>query len=182
MAATVNIPALFEDVVRRVNERLDFEVFFDYGHYAEITDKLLSKGKSISHKGKRYPLIWLVMDFTERYSVGGDYYCELPDVQLILAHPTKQESYTPQRMQEVFIPILYPLYHEFLKQLVDSGHFHDLCPEAIPHEKIDRPYWGGGETPSKNGANLFDDYIDAIQLRRMRLFVNEPDARFKIFH
>jgi len=32
-------------------------VYFDYGHYREITNRLKGKDKQITNKGKKYPLI-----------------------------------------------------------------------------------------------------------------------------
>ena len=183
----LNIPALFEAVAGKVSAKLNaraqdpFPVYFDYGHYNEVTARLLDKGKSISQKTKRFPLIWLVMDFREIYPVDMDYYCELPEVQIIIATPTKQNSTTPQRMQENFAPRLYPVYQEWKKQMANSGFFHDLDADAIPHEKVDRPFWGGQE--QSNGANLFNEFIDAIQIRKLKLFVNPPTPNsFKIFN
>lgn len=174
----INIPELFRTLTSSVNDALsDIEVFFDYGHYMEVTRNLSQKDQGISNKDRKYPLIWLVMDFTERYG-HNTAYCELPDLSLIIATATNKDSSTPERMEQNFVPILYPIYSELINQIQESGFFH-ISDFQVAHEKIDRPYWDGKE--AQGGANLFNDFIDAIQIRRMNLIVNqEACGMFKL--
>lgn len=172
------IPELFKEVAAKVHQALStratdqFPVYFDYGHYTEVTRNLTSKDGSISQKGKKYPLIWLVMDFVEKVGDTTDY-CELPDLQLIIATVTTPAITTPQRIEKTFKPRLYPIYAELMNQIEQSGFFSVSDPEAIPHERILRPYWGGQDTYGNGQANLFNDFIDAIQIRKLKLTVNE---------
>lgn len=172
------IPDLFKDIAAKVNEELStratdpFPVYFDYGHYNEVTRNLTSKDGSVSQKHKKYPLIWLVMDFVEK---AGDTteYCELPDLQILIATVTKPAITTPERIEQSFKPRLYPVYSELMNQIEQSGYFSVSQAEAIPHERILRPYWGGQDTNGNGTANLFNDFIDAIQIRKLKLVVNE---------
>lgn len=171
----IHIPTLFENIVAKVDAELNTgtspkRVYFDYGHYVDVTRNLGDKDKSISQKGDKYPLIWLVMDFEERFG-GEEYeYCELPDLQFIIAVPTKPAINARKRTEETFTPTLYPIYEEFKKQIAYSGYFGNA--EPLEHTKIDRPYWGGQDGLGNGQANLFNDFIDAIQLKRVRLNVN----------
>lgn len=189
MGKSINIPALIKEVAERVNAVLayraqdPFPVQFDFGHHAEVVKNLKEKDAAITDSSRlKYPLIWLVMDFPEVFSGGNtDYYCELPALQLLIVLDSNKDDSTAARYEKYFIPRLYPIYEELKQQLVNSGYFTLLSPEAIPHEKIDRPYWGGQDS-GDGKANLFNDFTDCIQIRKLKLFVNDsvPD-RFRIF-
>lgn len=175
------IPEIFKSIVERVNEVLStrdndpFPVFYDFGHYAEVVKNLTTKDGSISNKNRKYPLVWLVMDFVEQYNTLSDGYCVLPDLQILITTVTTPDITTAQRIEKTFKPRLYPIYSELLEQISASGYFQVMSPDSIPHEKIDRPYWGltAGVGGYNNTANLFNDFIDAIQIRKLRLTVNE---------
>lgn len=181
---TINIPALFGAVAAKVNTvfstRLSdpFTVYYDFGRYLEITNRLVEKGKAIVGKNQRYPLIWLVIPFREIYGDSNGY-CDLTDVQIIIAMPTEPTSTTPDRIAENYVPRLYPIYEELLKQIRISGFFSEIADE-IQHIKIDQPYWDGKEN-GNSAANMFNDFIDAIQLKNIRLTVNETTClRFRL--
>jgi len=179
MATVVNIPGLFETVAGRVNAALStratdpFNVYFDYGHYAEVTRNLIVKDGSTTLKDKKYPLIWLVMDFEEKYNPNNNGYCFLPNVQIIIATVTDPNSTTPKRYQNNFIPRLYPVYNEFIQQLCNSNLFYEQNELDLTYTKIDRPYWGGQDSGNST-QNSFSDFIDAKQIKGLSLTVNEP--------
>lgn len=173
------IPDLFKDIAEKVHNVLStrvndpFPVYFDYGHYSEVTRNLTTKDGSISQRDKKYPLIWLVMDFVEKAGDLSDGYCELPDLQILIATVTRPEISTPERIEQNFKPRLIPVYSELMYQIEASGYFSIGEAEAIPHERILRPYWGGQDALGNGKENLFNDFIDAIQIRKLKLKVNE---------
>lgn len=171
----VNIPALFSSLATKVDVALfsretdPFHCYYDYGRYLEVTRNLSAKDGGITTKNKKYPLIWLVVPYTVVETlIGGG--CEIKGMQIIIATVTKQASTTPDRYATNFIPRLYPIYDELRKQIDKSGYFIDLDFDNV-HERVDQPYWDGKENSSS--GNLFGDFIDAIQLKNIRLKVNE---------
>lgn len=174
-AKVVNIAALFNSLAEKVNAALSsraenpFPVYYDFGRYVEVTRNLTSKDGGKESKNKKYPLIWLVVPYTvvDTWIEGP---CEIKNLEIIIATATKQASTTPDRINENFIPFLYPIYDELRKQIDISGYFDDIDFNN-DFERIDQPYWDGKQGTSQ--ANLFNDYIDAIQLRGIRLTVNE---------
>lgn len=174
--SVVNIPALWAAVAAKVDAKLfsraddPFHVWFDYGRYIEITRRLTEKDGGVTTPSKRFPLIWLVIPFEEEYGNTGEV-TELKNVQIIIATTTKLDSTTPQRMIDNFVPRLYPIYEEMIKQIKISGFFSEIGYD-VPHKKIDQPYWDGKEGGAQQ-ANMFNDFIDAIQLKNIRLTVNE---------
>jgi hypothetical protein len=173
------IPDLFAAIAAKVSAVFTsraqdpFPVYFDYGHYNEVVKNLTQKDNSISQKNTKYPLIWLVMDFVEKCGVVEDGYCSLPDIQILIAKDTNAQDSTKDRIEKTFKPRLIPVYREFINQLTLSGYFFEQSESEVPHERILRPYWGGQDSIGNGQANLFNDFIDAIQIRRLQLRVNE---------
>jgi hypothetical protein len=145
-------------------------VYFDYGHYKEITNRLKSKDKAILNKGQKYPLIWLVMDFEQQTTTDASVDWLIPNLQMIIATSTKKESTTPERMSQTFDPLLIPVYELLLQAFRRSTTFFTLVPDDPQHSMWLRPYWDGADN-SGNGGNLFDDFIDAIQLKIKNLVI-----------
>jgi hypothetical protein len=179
----VNIPALWASVAAKVDAKLfarttdPFHVWFDYGRYIEITKRLTEKQQGTTEALKRFPLIWLVIPYDETYGET-DQVCELTNLQIIIATQTKIDSTTPQRMADNFIPRLFPIYEELIKQIKLSGYFSEIGYN-VPHIKTNQPYWDGKDGAQQ--ANMFNDYIDAIQLKNIRLTVNETTCeRFRL--
>lgn len=168
------IPEIFQGIVTNVSASLQLlptpiTVYFDYGHYREVANKILEKDRGVASKETKYPIIWLVMDYVESYGNSLAEACRLPNLQIIIATPTEATHDVAQRMEENFKPILYPIYDELLSQIAASHRFNNNVVSKIKHEKIDRPYWGGQDSYGNGTANLFNDYIDAIQIRNLEL-------------
>lgn len=176
--AIINIPGLFSQIAANVDSVLSarddagFSVFYDFGHYQEVLKNLIIQDKAVTKK-KKFPLIWLVMDFTERYGPSINGYCVLPKIDLLIAMPTKPSLSTSERINQNFTPFLYPIYEELLRQIASSSLFLEQSVKELAHEKIDRPYWGMQDVSGNGTANLFNDFIDAIQIRGLQLTVNQ---------
>lgn len=178
MAGVVNIYALFSQLVAKVNTAtmarvVPFPTFYDYGRYIEVTRNLMQKDSGITTKDKKYPLIWIVVPYDVTETIPG-IDCEIKNMQIIIATVTKQASTTPERITDNFIPYLWPIYDELRKQIDNSGFFSDIDYENL-HIRTDQPYWDGKDGTS--AANFFGDYIDAIQLKNIRLKVTEQTCQ-----
>lgn len=181
--SAVNIPTLWAAIAARVDARLfarttdPFHVWFDYGRYIEITRRLTEKEGGTTTASQKFPLIWLVIPFDEDYGKT-DQVCELTNLQIIIATTTKLDSTTPGRFADNFVPRLFPIYEELINQIKISGFFSEIGYD-VPHKKINQPYWDGKDGAQQ--ANMFNDVIDAIQLKNIRLTVNETTCeRFRL--
>lgn len=176
--AVINIPGLFNTVTSSVNADLStrlvdpFPVYFQFGHYIEILKILTQKDNSVNNKDSKYPLIWLVMDFPEKYGPSIAGYCALPKVDILIAMPTLPDISTAERITKNFTPRLYPIYEKLLDKIAVSGLFKEQSARELVHEKIDRPYWGLQDVLGNGDSNLFNDFIDAIQIRGLQLTVS----------
>lgn len=150
------------------------EPHYMYGHKREINQRLLAKDVHRELKWKKYPLIALVLDFPEEIANGIQNYT----LNIGILHMTEKNFNAEERYQNVFKPVLYPLYDLFLKSLRESGLF--MWPgdiEIPPHTKLDRPYWGT-TTPNGNDRNIFSDPLDAIEILNLKINQREVCQRY----
>lgn len=139
-------------------------VHYEYGHYNDVRERLLQKGKV--NADQKYPLIVLFEDFRIVNRVPG--LIGIADIKIIILHTSKKDVTRAQRESQVFLPILVPIYNEFLKQLRYSGFFMQYGP--FRHTRIDRPHWGDPGIYGNKGY-LFDDVLDGIELSDLQLQV-----------
>lgn len=138
-----------------------------YGHRLEIVNLIKQQQSDPTLQLTRFPLIALKLD-TPAGTVNGN----MINYNLNIAIITSTEKgYTAkERLENVFKPVLYPLYDEFFKQLKRCGHFTWPAIGLFrpPHTKIDRFFYGT-LSEEKNVKNLFDDPIDAVELIDLKI-------------
>lgn len=179
MIRPVYIVDIFEDIVKKVSTKLLPQlqaipkstitgVHYLYGHYNEIQRRLIEKGNSNTEQYNRYPLIALFQDFSiKKGSNQLGFYGEA-NLQFMILYHTKQDSYSETRMENVFKPILYPIYFEFLNQIKKTGKFHLYSDKGIDHEQIDRPNWGRIGSYGNDGY-ILGDVLDGIEIKNLIL-------------
>lgn len=139
--------------------------FYKYGHRVEIAKRLDEMNRNTDAKNKKYPLVALRLDTTEEISNGIWHF----NLNIAIVNYTKQEYNAEQRYDQVYKPVLYPLYLRFLEALKISGLFFWSGEQLVPpHKKIDRLFWGTAGTEG-NVKKLFSDPLDAIELIDLKL-------------
>lgn len=135
--------------------------YYLFGHPIEIMKILSEKSANSTLKFEKYPLIVLFQDFTESVTLTGR------DVTLNMAiiTETRQDYYAADRYDHSFDVTLYPLWDLLIKYIKRSKYIDNKMD--FTYDKIDRPYWG------KNNANLFNDFIDAIEIVNLKLQIKE---------
>lgn len=165
---------VFEDIVDKVRadsskpSSMDTdEPFYMHGHPLEIVNILGQKDKHKVHKFNKYPLIALFQDFTE--TMGEDMTIKSSaSLNLIIATSTSPDYNASQRYDNTFRTVLYPLYDLLMKHIVRERYFKNVAPNMIPHDKIDRLYWGKQGLQGNEGM-IFMDHIDAIEIQNLSL-------------
>lgn len=159
-------------IVQKVSDELEASigaVHFIYGHPVEAVNTILEMTKNPTSAAKKYPLIFMYMDFDEEHDGTIDQGVKV-SLRFALATWTDPKWKAAERYTNTFKPILYPLYDEFLYRIASSGYFLVTSENTIPHTKTDRPYWG-----SSNGqGNVANDHCDVIELTNMKLNVFFP--------
>jgi hypothetical protein len=132
---------------------------FTSGSYKEVAANIAEWQKG-SRTRNIYPLIILFTDKKEQYGKDGYNGTSIP--HLAIAYSSKATYTAAERYTNGFIPILYPLYHELLRQIDQSGYYVIQSVRKIIHTKYDRPNWQGTN-------NVFSEPLDAIEISNIQL-------------
>lgn len=188
MITPVYIVDIFRDIVAATSAALLTQlqgvdplitgVHYDYGHYNDIRERLVTKGKTGDKS--RYPLVALFEDFRVTHRQPG--ITGIANLKLIIVHISEKGITREKRETAVFRPVLYPIYNELLKQIKLSGKFMLFVAGEVPHDQINRPHWGDpelykGNTASVNVSYIFNDILDGIELTNMNLTTFLPNCQ-----
>jgi hypothetical protein len=160
-----NLPALDASIKGGMNTTT-----FMWGHPIEIVNTLGDWTKHDDLKFDKFPLIALFTDIPIFKNKYGDYDGTL--LEIIIATGTERTYDSPTREIKTFAPILRPLYTYFMEELERSNVFavNDVNTD-LKHEYNERFFWGK-QGIYGNVGNVFNDFIDAIQIRNLDLKVN----------
>lgn len=171
---TVVIKDLIKKVVEKVSAKMISQfpggITFLHGHPIEIIETLNQYNADPVYKDKKYPLIALFQDFRERMNTDVGIYADV-SLNIIIANFTLNTYKAPERYDNNFNPILYPIYETLLKEITRSGYFMGYA-DNISHDKFDRLYWGRDGLYGKEG-NIFSDFIDAIEIQNLNLLIDQ---------
>lgn len=157
---------IFDNVAAEILASTGIDIYYEYGHPLEIVNTLAEKTGHNSFKYKKYPLIMLFQDFNEDHDVAFDY--SIRNITVIIATSTKPTYKAKDRYNNTFVPLLYPIYTSLIKNLRTSVN---IDWEEKNHIKIDRLYWGKDGLYGNTG-NVFNDYLDAIQIEIKEININ----------
>jgi len=140
--------------------------YFLPGHRQEINKILLEKENDKVYKYQKYPLVALRLDIPEYVDEKGYVNYKLNIVILTLTDKTWNYE---QRKENIFIPVLIPLYDRFIAELGNVGLFQwDGDTRRPPHTRILRPFW---RTEAKEGNEkyIFSDPLDGVEIIGLEL-------------
>lgn len=136
------------------------------GHRMEINSILLKKDADKVLKYQKYPLVALRLDIPEEVDQYGYVNYNLNIVILTLTD--KNWTYE-QRKENIFVPVLIPLYDRFITELGNAGLFQwEGDQRRPPHTRILRPFWGTSREEG-NEKYIFSDPLDGIELTGLQL-------------
>jgi hypothetical protein len=133
-------------------------VRYDYGHPSDIVGRIAQYSNTPEFRFKKYPLIGLFLDFPEKR--GEDYTTMIKTsarLDMFICCGTNKTHTPQQRTDATFIPILIPIYEEFLKQLRLNKNIVTPNGGIFRHNYTARYQWGkGGIEYYENGKkNIF---------------------------
>jgi hypothetical protein len=167
MDATVYIVEEMGAIVAKVNTALTAAsfgttpVYYMYGHPMEIANRLQELSNSPTEGHKKFPLIILFTDITIDRSLIGFY--GSTSLRMLIANFTLAEYTSVQRTEINFKPILHPIKKELIKQIERHNQF--TYEDELTYKETDMYYYGS----EINKQNVFNDRIDAIELRDIKL-------------
>jgi len=167
MKNQVIVVDILQSVVEKVQKRYGSDIQYMYGPVEEIEANLIAIAKNYGLPGggskPRYPLIAVFQDFPENREGTGGYYADVTLPIVLIATLTSNTYKAPQRYENSFKPVLYPIYELFLEELARSG---SIIGTEQAHTKYDRLYYG-----KRSLGTAVSDYVDAIELNNLKLIV-----------
>lgn len=138
-------------------------VYFEYGHYTDIQQRLDTYAKD---NKLVYPLICLFEDYqTDMGKEGTDGTSSLKILILYISQNTVTREW---REENVFQKVLFLVESEFLRQLKLCGYFQIYDESKVIGKRIKRPHWGDPAL-YKNDGYLFNRVLDGIEYQNVQL-------------
>lgn len=141
------------------------QIRYSKSSFNELIETLSQADGSAEERYNKYPLIHLVRDFYEERGQDPGAYATA-SLNIIIIHQTVNTYKVADREVNVFKPVLYPIYQEFLEQLDKSGWTKSGDLETFRHRKIDHAFWGNRKLETLN------DYVDAIEIQNLNIKIN----------
>lgn len=148
------LTTILNDVVKAMQR--ETEVYFLAGRRSEIAEILGEKSGNSVLKYEKYPLIALFLnDNSEQITATG----RETTVNLAIITETRPEWRTAERIDNTFVPILYPLMELFFKYLNRSPYVY--AESVRTYERKD--HFG------LDSSNVLNDIIDAVEITGLQL-------------
>lgn len=166
---------LFDDMINQVRFDLMNDGYFDnvqkpYFHYGttlNMINELLSKDNA--HVDK-FPLVYLSQPFTEDYNTDNLSTLFNATVEVFIINHTDPNHTILDRYNEVFEPILYPIYESLMNNITHYRGFMFDLKTPPRHSKEDLPHWGDGQ------KNFDNDFVDAIRITNLVIPVSKTNC------
>lgn len=170
MSKPVYIVDEIEAIVAKVNDALtlagfnELPVYYMYGHPKEIAARLQELSNSPTEAHKKFPLIILLTDITIDKSIVGFY--GSARLRMLICNLTQPEYISDERTEKNFKPVLHPIKKELIRQI--ERHKQFTYEDELQYSETDMYYYGS----QINDKNIFNDRIDAIELKDIRININ----------
>jgi hypothetical protein len=139
---------------------------YQFGPFEELIETLAQYDTDLSLRYQKYPLVYLVTDFTEQRGRLPGVYADTR-LNIAICHQTSATYKSIERKEKVFEPVLYPIYLRFMEELSKHPMTMPGSDDMIQHDKTDRYYWGTRELGTSK--NKLADYVDAIEIQNLQL-------------
>jgi hypothetical protein len=167
MNQDVYLVNIIGDVVTSMTNKT---INYQPGTTEQITKALNDLDYSVTSKGKKYPLIAMVMPVQEKRGRSVGHYARVIIPKIVIAtisnYPTDDVLLRYDLTTGVFPTILYPLYYDFLSKCGASLRIDGQDPDSFEHIKIDYPN-------IRRLASETDDWVDYIEISNLELFINQ---------
>lgn len=167
------IDEIIKSKVETASLELNRPIFFMHGHILEIVQELKKLSEDKQSKAMRFPLVALLRDFPETKGQEIGIYSEAR-LNLIIATRTEPTYNSEKRKANSFIPVLYPIW-EALEKQINWGQEFNTSGIGLDYTQIDHYFWGR-EGIYGSDANIFNDWIDCIEIRDLNLKIKQPNC------
>ena len=163
-----NISEIFEDIVKEVSKKLNYNVSFEFGDWLEVAKELTEKKDTQTFMDIAYPCIFIHSDIKEKIDKYNSFN-ELDNLEVyILTDKTTNELTTKQRLKEVYNK-LYDIEAAFINEIERSKNISWYNHNYEGANK----YFLRVESKDQNQLN---DVVDAIFLELKGLKIPRNDC------
>ncbi len=140
---------------------------YEPGTEIQILKSLNDLDNSITLKGKKYPIVAMVMPVRENRNTEFYAAVRIPRIVFGMINGKPNQSVL-ERYKEggTFKSVLYPMYYEFLKQCARHPRIIGMDPSHFSHTKFDNP----GSREVGVGTS---DFLDSIEILDLELYLNQ---------
>lgn len=172
MGEVGSINAIVRDVVRAASAQWKQQgglgISFIFGDWPYIADTLTQWGKNLATAPLKFPCIALYSPFTERRGGNMPHGQTDAEISLLILTNTRPEYENETREKVSFDGVLRPIYRIFMRELERSRAVVKPYRGTIEHEYRENYRYGRSGVKGSDGKTFFD-YIDAIEINRMRI-------------
>ena len=144
-----------------------------YGEPKELNARLTVKSKA--NRDNKYPLIALILPFERNIEEKLDWY-EVSPVVLIVTG-TKQEYNAPERYDQKYKPILYPLLNLLETAIKYNANTSPAGRKDVKYRTIDPVNWGQYGIPAGGGL-VFADILDCTMVQFTSLKIKKINCNY----
>lgn len=164
------VPHLIKAVVAKVSEVTQtrtppLTIGFLYGNYQSIAKQM--SDKRMRGDQQIYPMVVLIQPFSEPVSSKAPY--RNAAIRLLILDKMNPNNSQQETEDQILFPRLWAVYEEIINQLKIDSNF--LTSTNIDHTFVHHPYWGANEAKTIFQDNVFDDTVEVIEIRDMKLSV-----------
>lgn len=181
-----DIPEIISEVAAQTSDNLasyldnlgvglSYGISFKHDTWMKIQDSILVEKQNKNYKNKQYPLIMLIEDIQQDVS-DRSFNGVKAKLDLLIVCPSKAEYYGEQRRLNSYVPVLRPIYAEFMTELAKHIKIKGYLGKNgyYPHQY--REMYNMGTNEGKTAYKL-PDYLDGIEIRDLDLqFLNLSDC------
>lgn len=139
---------------------------YHHGHLLEIKNYFRAATQKSTLKKELFPAIVLVQDIQETIK---DQEREAV-LRIIILTDSKQQYTAAERYTYTFEPILYPLEELFFTEM---GKRNDVSEFDLDYTRYDRLFWGRTGSEENTATNIFNDFIDAVEITDLKIKIIE---------
>lgn len=154
---------IIKNIVSRINQKpQNMETYYHFGTIREIVGSLNQLTNSGS---KKYPLIALIEPFQTIVNEDGIN----ANIRILIATYTMRNMKSVERLEENYKKILFPIYTDFMDELVKSSGSSTINHTFINHFEM------GREALTGYDGTLLNDHVDVLEIRDMNVYFRKKN-------
>lgn len=150
------------EVIKKAFKETSIKPFYHYGTIREIVGTL----NQLNNAGmKKYPIIALIEPFQSGITNEG----LTASLRLLFATFTERTLKAPERMEENYKKILFPMYKAFMPEFKRVSRSSNVNHTLISHFEMGRESLTGYE------GTILNDHVDVLEIKDLNTYFREKE-------